>query len=176
MSLPGRPKGETQSAQHEGSTVNFNDADITLMQAAVDASSRALQAGNMPFGASLASASGEHLWTAMNNQVTEGDCTGHAELVLVREVTQRLGAAALRGATVYASGEPCAMCSGAMFWAGIQRVVFGATQADIAAALGAPVLPMTCAQTLSGATPAVVVQGPLLREQAAAVLNLMKSS
>jgi tRNA(adenine34) deaminase len=150
--------------------MNFSDADILPMQRAIEASLQALQAGNMPFGATLVTPEGQCVWTSMNNQVTKGDCTGHAELVLVREVAQVLGADVLRGATVYASGEPCAMCSGAMFWAGIRRVVFAATQADIVQALGQPLLPISCAQALSGALPPVQVDGPFMRDEANAVL------
>jgi tRNA(adenine34) deaminase len=145
--------------------------DHTPMQRAIDASRDALAAGNMPFGATLVSPAGELLWTAQNNQVTSGDCTGHAELVLVRDATAKLGAAALRGATVYASGEPCAMCSGAMFWAGIRRVVFAASQADIAAALGGDSLPIRSAQVYAGASPAVEVEGPVLPGPAIQVLR-----
>ncbi len=147
------------------------DADIALMQQAIAASRAAWQAGNMPFGATLVSPAGEVLLVSANNQVSAGDCTGHAELVLVREATQQLGAASLRGATVYASGEPCAMCCGALFWAGVRRVVFAASQDQIAAALGGPVLPIHSADVLAGAVPAVAVDGPLLADEALAVLR-----
>ncbi len=149
----------------------FNDQDQSFMQVAIDASVTAMEAGDMPFGAVLASADGRGLLVARNNQITSGDCTGHAEMVLVREATRQLGAASLAGATVYASGEPCAMCAGAMFWAGIKRVVYAASTQDIIDALGAPMLPMTSSQTLAGAVPAVQVQGPLSGLQAAQVLR-----
>jgi tRNA(Arg) A34 adenosine deaminase TadA len=96
---------------------------------------------------------------------------GHAEVVLVREVVKTKGRDALKGATVYASGEPCAMCSGSMFWAGVARVVFGASQADIIEALGGAELPIRTASVLAGANPAVTVDGPVLREEALAVLR-----
>jgi tRNA(adenine34) deaminase len=146
-------------------------ADHEPMRLAIEASREAVAEGNMPFGATLVSPDGTLLWTAKNHQVTRGDCTGHAELVLVREATAKLGADALRGGTVYASGEPCAMCSGAMFWAGIRRVVFAASQDDIAAALGGDTLPIRSAQVYAGATPAVQVDGPLLGSSAIEVLR-----
>lgn len=146
-------------------------ADHEPMRLAIEASREAVAEGNMPFGATLVSPEGTLLWTARNNQVTRGDCTGHAELVLVREATAKLGADALRGGTVYASGEPCAMCSGAMFWAGIRRVVFAASQQDIIDALGGEQLPIRSAQVYAGATPAVQVDGPLLGDDAIAVLR-----
>jgi len=145
--------------------------DLDAMRQAIDAARQALVAGDMPFGATLASAAGQVLQVARNRQRSQGDCTAHAELVLVREATQRLGAAALRGATVYASGEPCAMCCGALFWAGIARVVWAASTPDIADALGDPTLPARCADVLAGARPAVQVDGPLLRDEAVAVLR-----
>jgi len=99
--------------------------DIRHMRAAIQASRDARARGDMAFGAVLVK-DGLALLTAMNNQHTERDCTGHAEIVLVREAQQALGTSSLVGATVYASGEPCAMCAGAMFWAGIARVVYAA--------------------------------------------------
>ena len=148
------------------------DADIAAMRQAIAASREARERGNMPFGAALVSAEGQTLWVAQNNQVSTGDCTGHAEVALVREAAAALGAQALRGATVYASGEPCAMCSGAMFWAGIQRIVFAVPTVDMAGPLGGPQLPPRCAEVLAHAVPAVQVEGPLLREEGLAELRL----
>lgn len=144
--------------------------DERHLRSAIAAARAARARGDMPFGAVLVR-DGVALHTALNNQVTTADCMGHAEVVLVREVTATLGTAALRGATVYASGEPCAMCAGAMFWAGVARVVYGATTPDIEAALGGPVLGVRCAGLLSSASPRVAVDGPLLREEAVAALT-----
>lgn len=149
---------------------NEHHDDARYLREAIAASQRALEAGNMPFGASLVK-DGRLLWVAQNNQRTTADCTGHAEVALVREARTALGPEATLGATVYASGEPCAMCAGAMFWAGIRRVVYAATTPDIEAALGGPSLPMRCADTLAHAQPAVAVDGPLLRDEAVAVLQ-----
>ena len=149
----------------------FQPQDEHFMQTAIDASVTALEAGDMPFGAVLVSAQGKGLLVARNNQITSGDCTGHAEMVLVREATRMLGAKSMEGATVYASGEPCAMCSGAMFWAKIHRVVYAATTQDIADALGAPKLTITSSTVLAQAVPAMQVQGPLLQAPAVAVLK-----
>ncbi len=152
------------------------DDDARYLRATFTAARQAAQAGNMPFGAALVK-DGQMLWLAQNNQVTAADCTGHAEVVLVREARKALGDAATVGATVYASGEPCAMCAGAMFWAGITRVVFGATTPDIEAALGddgarpGPSLPPGCAVVLAECVPKVTVEGPCLRGEAVAALR-----
>lgn len=140
------------------------------MRQAIEASRRALAAGDMPYGAVLVSPGGDVLHIAGNNQNTARDCTGHAEMVLIREAEARLGLPALKGAAVFASGEPCAMCAGALYWAGITRVVFGATQADIVAH-GGTVLPAGVHDVLAGVQPAVVVEGPMLNDEAVAVLR-----
>jgi tRNA(adenine34) deaminase len=148
------------------------DTDIDALRLAIEASAQAATNGDGPFGATLVSPSGEILLVALNNVKTADDCTGHAEMVLVREAQKQFGLPALRGATVFASGEPCAMCAGAMFWAGISRIVFGASQADIIRALGdSPAMPINSRTTLAGAQPAVQINGPLLGDEAYAVLK-----
>jgi tRNA(adenine34) deaminase len=145
--------------------------DEAPMRAAIAASRDALEAGDMPFGATLVDAEGRLRWTARNDQNTKGDCTRHAETALVRDATVALGPAVLEGATVYASGEPCAMCAGAMYWAGVRRIVFAASQPEIGATLGGLLLPIRTAQTLAGASHPVQVEGPLLGGEALAVLR-----
>jgi len=142
----------------------------TWMQVAIDESERALEAGNRPFGAALVTG-GSLMLAAGNDQNTTGDCTGHAEMVLIRQAAARLGRGALSGSTVYASGEPCAMCSGALFWAGVRRIVFAASVEDIVRCLGTPALRMRCADVLAGANPEVTVDGGILREAAVRVLE-----
>ncbi|HEX5661231.1 MAG TPA: nucleoside deaminase [Polyangiales bacterium] len=150
--------------------MNLQSFDINFMRMAITASREAAEKGNTPFGALLARDE-QMLLVAGNEERTSGDCTAHAETVLVRRAEQQLGRGALAGSTVYASGEPCAMCAGAMFWAGVTRIVYAATKDDIVSALGSPNLPMECASTLAGANPAVSVEGPFLREEAAAILH-----
>lgn len=145
-------------------------AEEDFMQLAIEQSELALAAGNMPFGAALVR-DGQLIQVAQNEQVTGRDPTAHAEVALLRQAWAAHGLDAARGATVYASGEPCAMCTGAMFWAGVQRVVFAATQADIIAALGGPALPIRTAEVLASATPEVVVEGGVSRAAAVAVLQ-----
>lgn len=61
---------------------------------------------------------------AENTVVTEHDVTGHAELNLVRRASMRFEVETLEGVTLYTSTEPCAMCSSAIYWSGIGRVVY----------------------------------------------------
>jgi tRNA(adenine34) deaminase len=149
--------------------------EADFMRLAIVASQRAIVNGNLPFGATLVR-DGAVLHVSGNNQWTTSDCTGHAEVVLLREAAAKHGAAALSGGTVYASGEPCAMCAGAMFWAGIARVVYAATNRDIIDALGGPCLTLRCADVMRSGDRAVVVDGPLLRDEAVAVLRAFARS
>ena len=153
----------------------IDDHDILHLRAAIAASREAAARGDMPFGAVLVK-DGRALLGALNNQNSARDCTGHAETVLVREAQRSLGDAALRGSTVYASGEPCAMCAGAMFWAGIRRVVYAASAPRMDAVLGGMTLGMRCVDVLANASPAVRVDGPLLEDEAVAVLEATRSN
>lgn len=145
-------------------------AQLDALRVRLAAEHEALQRGDMPFGAALVK-DGELLQVSGNTQCSTADGMAHAEVELLRVAQRKLGATALRGATVFASGEPCAMCCGAMFWAGISRVVFAASQADISEALGGPTLPLTSAAVFAGCQPAVQVEGPLMRDEARAVLQ-----
>ena len=150
----------------------MDDPDVEPMRLAIAASADALARGNTPFGATLVAPDGEVMHIAGNNQVTSGDFSGHAEMALLREASMRFGREALRGCTVYASGEPCAMCAGAIFWAGVVRLVYAASTDDIRDALGSdPALVTRCETVLGAATPKVEVRGGVLRDPAFAILK-----
>lgn len=145
--------------------------DARYMRMAIEASYTALREGNMPYGAVLVSADGALVHVSRNNQVLSGDCTGHAETVLIREVCAAHGAEKLAGGTVYASGEPCAMCAGALFWAKVARVVFGVSNEMIMQVGGPPTLAINSAAVLGAGSHAIKVEGPLLEDEAVAVLR-----
>ena len=146
--------------------------DLQALQLAIDASAAAAANGDGPFGATLVVGDSHEWLVAANNVNSAADCTGHAEMVVLRNAQKAWGRPRLRGATLYASGEPCAMCAGALFWAGVSRVVFGATQEDVIRLLGAsPAIPTDSRTTLARAQPAVLIEGPLLNEEACAVLK-----
>ena len=96
--------------------------DQKHLSEAVALAARARENGNHPFGALLVTADGV-IVRAENTVLTSGDPTGHAETNLVRE-SAFLGPERLATSTLYTSTEPCAMCCGAIFWAGIRTVVY----------------------------------------------------
>jgi tRNA(Arg) A34 adenosine deaminase TadA len=63
---------------------------------------------------------------------TTDDPTAHGEIVAIRRALTRHGSKALKGATLYTSGEPCAMCMGAILWCGFGRLVFAASVEQLA--------------------------------------------
>ena len=129
--------------------------------------------GNHPFGALLADAAGEVLLEAENTVVTASDCTGHAELNLMRDASRSLDRDALASATLYTSTEPCAMCAGAIYWAGVSRVVFGLREGGLPALTGAdprnPTLALPCRDVFACGQRPIEVIGPVLADEARAV-------
>ena len=78
-----------------------------------------------------------------------GDRTAHAERLLASRAARAHDLAFLARCTLYTSAEPCAMCAGAIYWAGIGRVVYGQTEKALKAQTGAheenPTLDLPCA-------------------------------
>ena len=103
---------------------------LAHLQRAVELARSAREHGNHPFGALLVTADGRVI-EAENTVITGHDPIGHAETNLVRDAGQRLEMSELAGSTLYTSTEPCAMCSGAIYWAGIPEVVFALSEAAL---------------------------------------------
>ena len=148
--------------------MNVNEQDLAHLRRAIALSREALRRGDKPYAAVLVDARGQVLHEAQNTQVSEHDPTAHAELNLVREAARRLGDDAHVDATIYASGEPCAMCAGAIYWSGAARVVFAlaaSTMDRLDPGEAEPALP-GCRTVLSGGKRRVGVAGPLLEDEA----------
>lgn len=147
--------------------------DDTYLRLAFMAAQRARQAGNHPFGAVLVDSAGNVLVEAENTALTTGDFTGHAEMNLIREALERYGAPRLAAGTAYTSAEPCAMCAGAFYWAGVRRVVFGLSGNSVRELTGVkptnPSLRVSCRDILSRGTPEIPVSGPNLEDEARVV-------
>jgi len=147
--------------------------DLDLVRRAIAVARRSRQNGNHPFGALLADADGSVRLEAENTVVTLADCTGHAETNLVRQACMQLPGEALSTATLYTSTEPCAMCAGAIYWAGIPRVVFGLREDQLYLMTGAdpknPTLALPCREVFARGRRPTEVVGPLLEDEARAV-------
>ena len=102
----------------------LSDTDALYLRQAIRHSHTARERGNRPFGALIVSKSGETLVEFYNQTKEALDCTAHAETGAIRIASLAHSRAVLMESTLYASGEPCVMCSGAIFLSGIRRVVY----------------------------------------------------
>lgn len=142
----------------------------SLLRQTFDLARKARQNGNHPFGALLADAHGNVVMAAENTVETEGDCTGHAELNLVRLASIRYRPAELAQLTLYTSTEPCAMCAGAIYWSGIGKVVYGLSEEGLRDLTGNhpqnPTLSLPCREVFARGQRTIEVIGPLLEDEA----------
>jgi len=142
------------------------------LERAVALAASAREHGNHPFGAVLVTAAGEVVG-AENTVVTGNDPTGHAETNLVRLAASTLTQRELDSSALYTSTEPCAMCSGAIYWAGIPRVVFDLSEKALAGLTAAKpderTLDLPCRELFARGSLDVDVWGPLGSPAAVAV-------
>jgi tRNA(Arg) A34 adenosine deaminase TadA len=103
------------------------EEDERFMRMAIDEARRA----DFPFGAVIVR-DGKLLARGRNLGRTTDDPTAHGEMVAIRRALKAHGSKALKGATLYTSGEPCAMCMGAILWCRFGRLVFAASVDQLA--------------------------------------------
>lgn len=106
--------------------------DLKYMRLALGEARKA--GADVPVGALLVSSDGRLLAKAHNIRERDSDPSGHAELVVLREVARETGTWRLGGCTLYVTLEPCAMCATAIVDVGLDRVVFGAWDTRLGAA------------------------------------------
>ena len=129
--------------------------------------------GDHPFGALLAGPDGEILLEAMNTCGTKGDRTGHAERNLMTEASMRYDVETLLQCTMVTSAEPCAMCAGSVYWAGVGHVIHGMTELALKELIGPDpenlTMDLPCRDIFAAGQRKVTVEGPLLAEESATV-------
>ena len=148
--------------------------DEALLRRAFDEAKRSRAGGDHPFGSVLADAEGNVLMEQGNGYRSEGfDRTAHAERLIASRSARAYSLEFLSRCTLYTSAEPCVMCAGAIYWAGIGRVVFGQTEKALKEETGAheenPTLDLPSAVVFAAGQRATEVVGPLLQEEAAAL-------
>ena len=101
----------------------------TYLAEAVTLARRNIEDGGRPFGAVVVK-DGEIVGRGVNEMLSTGDPTSHAELNALRAAARTLRSPRLEGAAVYASGQPCPMCLAAMRMAGITEIAYANSNAD----------------------------------------------
>ena len=123
----------------------------------------AVRKGNHPFGALLVKA-GKVIITAENSVNTDHDCTLHAELALISQASRKFPPNILQQSVLYTSTEPCPMCTGAIYWAGIPTIVFGCSAAALRA-LTNEGFELSCREVLAKGSREITVIGPVLEAE-----------
>jgi tRNA(Arg) A34 adenosine deaminase TadA len=149
------------------------ELDEYFLRRSFEVARRALTHGNHPFGAILVGRDRTVLLEAENGYMPSHDGTAHAERLLATRACTTLSADVLKAATLYSSAEPCAMCAGAIYWAGIGRLVYGLSEHRLRAVTGNhpenPTLDLPCREVFKSGQRATEVKGPLLEDEAEAL-------
>jgi tRNA(Arg) A34 adenosine deaminase TadA len=155
------------------SNMSAAELDEHFLRQSFEVAHRALIHGNHPFGAILVDADREVLIEAENGYMPDHDGTAHAERLLATQACTTLSPDVLKTATLYSSAEPCAMCAGAIYWAGIGRLVYGLSEHRLRAVTGNhpenPTLDLPCREVFESGQRATEVLGPLLEDEAEAL-------
>lgn len=105
------------------------EKDKDFLKQAIELAKKGIKAGGGPFGAVITK-DGKILAEAYNNVVLTSDPTAHAEVNAIRQAALELNTHDLSDCILYSSCEPCPMCLGAIYWAGIKKVVYACDRAD----------------------------------------------
>ena len=118
-------------AKDSSCSVQFTEQDKRFMREAIRLANASVDGGGGPFGAVIVK-DGVVVAGSSNSVTLENDPTAHAEVNTIRQACRRLGTFDLTGCTIYTSCEPCPMCLGAIYWAHLDRIYYGANQHDAA--------------------------------------------
>lgn len=142
-------------------SATIDDRDRVVLRACVALAREGLHAGDEPFGSILVDAGGERRF-ADRNRVASGDRTRHPEFAIARWAARNMTEEERSRATVYTSGEHCAMCAAAHAWVGLGRIVYASSSEQLASWLRdwgikpGPVTPLP----IHAIAPQVTVAGP----------------
>lgn len=106
--------------------MNQREHDVAFMREALAMAAKAGTIGEVPVGAIVVK-DGVIVGRGWNQPISAHDPTGHAEIRALRDAATHLGNYRLSGCELYGTLEPCTMCAGAIMYARISRLVFGAT-------------------------------------------------
>ncbi|MGD0723805.1 MAG: nucleoside deaminase [Roseiarcus sp.] len=148
----------------------LSEADARFLRLTFTVAQRSLASGNHPFAAILVGRDGAVLLEQENAFLPARDMTAHAERVLMSRASQAYAPAFLASCTLYSSAEPCAMCAGAVYWAGVGRLVYGLGERRLRELTGDhpenPTLDLPCRAVFAAGQRDVAVIGPALEDEA----------
>ena len=104
----------------------MSEWDCAMMRMALEEAERAEADGEVPVGAVLAKG-GDVIAKGHNRSISLADPSAHAEIQVLRAAGKKTNNYRLPDTTLYVTLEPCLMCAGALYWAQVTRIVYGAT-------------------------------------------------
>lgn len=173
VGLAGAPwVGAVPASAEPASNAVPTPADLALLRRTFVLASEARQSGGAPYGALVADGDGKVIVEHGNtSSIDGGDPTQHAELVATAAAWRALDYDGMNAATLYASTEPCSMCSGATYWTGVGRVVYGMSNQRLFEFTGddpaKTSFALPCRDILTHGSRPITVIGPLLEDEAA---------
>ena len=108
-------------------------SDEKFMQLALSEAKKAYVEGEVPIGAVLIDEDGILICAEHNRIEQLNDATAHAEILLLRGATEKIGRRKLSSCTIYVTVEPCSMCAGALVLCRLRRLVYGAVDSKFGA-------------------------------------------
>jgi tRNA(Arg) A34 adenosine deaminase TadA len=154
--------------------VGLSEVDLQRLRRCVELAQIALDNGHAPFGAILVDANGQTVYED-HNRITDDDQTLHAEMGIVRWAVANLAPVLRIRATVYTSCEQCPMCAAAHAWAGLGRIVYATSCAQLTEWLGEWQVPTPVAMLpITTVAPRAVADGPV-RELEAEMKSLYEA-
>ena len=141
----------------------MTEKDKELLRRTVEIAHNAMEKGNHPFGALLADKNGNVLME-QGNAFTEGGSAYHAETLLLLQAARKYSPEELKECTLYSNFEPCCMCTGALYWTNVGRLVFGATEKSLLACTGNneenPTFSLSSRDVVSHGQKEIIIEGP----------------
>ena len=120
--------------------------------------------GNTPFGCLIVDENGRVIIEHENIEFTENICTGHAETAAMVAVSKQYTKEFLWKCTLYTTAEPCVMCSGAIYWGNVGRVVYGISEKKLLELTGNndinPTFDLPCREIFERGQKKIEVIGP----------------
>ena len=150
---------------------------LKYLLAANEVAKKARESGNTPFGAVLVDEKGNIIMEQGNAEGDLHDATAHAERMLASRASQAYSKDFLWKCTLYTTFEPCCMCTGAIYWSNIGKVVYALTEKQLLELTGAdeknPTFNISSRTILAAGQKKIEVLGPF-EEIAAAVVEVHK--
>jgi len=140
------------------------------LRMAIKTAKKSKENGNLAFGCILVSRSDEIILRGENTINTDNDCLAHAEINLIRDACKKYEYSFLNDCSIYTSNEPCPMCTSAIYWSGIGKLVYGLSKTEYYRIVGRDdprwVFEMPTKELLKYGSRKLEVVGPILEDEA----------